>query len=655
MIFKKMEINNFRQFRGEHRIAFSTDKEKNVTVILGDNGAGKTTLLQAFNWCLYGQLKLENPDELLNKNVLKNMNIGEENIVEVLVEFEHNGKLYSCRNRKKYIKTSENSVRNVDSNQIYTITDETGETKRTNENAIREIFPSDLSIYFLFDGERMQDLGDNQKIGRKDLSNAVTNLLGLDVLKITKEHLKKVKKEFETEFVSDNSDELDRINEELKETDIKIEEEKEKKEKLEEDIIELEKKASKLNEILVSFAVLKELQNKRVELNNQKTIIQRDIDSKKKSIFQISGGALANYLINNAIIGLQNKIANTELSDKSIEGIEGLAITSILERGYCICGCNINENEQARNTLLDLKEYLPPESYSILLKTLEADMNNTLENNSMFKSNFNKAYEEYSKLLNQRDLIENRIAENERAIDDVGDRDLEQYNEQYKMVRQEIARKNQEIGSCGNQIDIYKNYLKKLEDERSKLTVSNNINDEVQKKVDVCEILIEEIGKRLDEKEKNVRELLEKNTSSLLSEMLNTTKFMEIMDDYNFVVYDEYKTKTLSEGEKIVVSFAFVGSIISVAKQMIDKENSNNEDKKFTLVMDAPFAKLDIEHKRNVTKRIPNLTDQIILFSADSQWNGTVEDTLIGKVGKMYNLAKDRSGITNIELIKEEV
>lgn len=30
----------------------------------------------------------------------------------------------------------------------------------------------------------MQDLADNQRIGRKDLSNAVKNLMGLDVLEM---------------------------------------------------------------------------------------------------------------------------------------------------------------------------------------------------------------------------------------------------------------------------------------------------------------------------------------------------------------------------------------------------------------------------------------------------------------------------------------
>ena len=89
MLFKKIKITNFRQFKGTTEIIFSTNKDKNVTVILGDNGAGKTTFLQAFNWCLYGQAKLENSTELINKDILKKVDVGEKAVCEVIIELEH--------------------------------------------------------------------------------------------------------------------------------------------------------------------------------------------------------------------------------------------------------------------------------------------------------------------------------------------------------------------------------------------------------------------------------------------------------------------------------------------------------------------------------------------------------------------------------------
>ena len=75
MIIKSLKLNNFRQYKGIQKIIFSTDKEKNVTVIKGENGSGKTTLLEAFTWCFYGKLTLPNSDRILTADISNSMEI----------------------------------------------------------------------------------------------------------------------------------------------------------------------------------------------------------------------------------------------------------------------------------------------------------------------------------------------------------------------------------------------------------------------------------------------------------------------------------------------------------------------------------------------------------------------------------------------------
>ena len=92
MLLKSLYIKNFRQFKGETTIEFAYDKEKNVTIILGDNTYGKTTLLQAFNWCLYDFVifdKDSNPDMLLNLELASQMQYGSREIVEVKIILIH--------------------------------------------------------------------------------------------------------------------------------------------------------------------------------------------------------------------------------------------------------------------------------------------------------------------------------------------------------------------------------------------------------------------------------------------------------------------------------------------------------------------------------------------------------------------------------------
>ena len=66
MLIKKLELENFRQYIGNQTIEFSTEREKNVTVLIGVNTSGKTTLVRAFEWVLYGTNEFDDKN-LLNK------------------------------------------------------------------------------------------------------------------------------------------------------------------------------------------------------------------------------------------------------------------------------------------------------------------------------------------------------------------------------------------------------------------------------------------------------------------------------------------------------------------------------------------------------------------------------------------------------------
>ena len=49
----RAHIENFRCLR-DISLEFSTDRNRNVTLIQADNGNGKTTLCTALEWALYG-------------------------------------------------------------------------------------------------------------------------------------------------------------------------------------------------------------------------------------------------------------------------------------------------------------------------------------------------------------------------------------------------------------------------------------------------------------------------------------------------------------------------------------------------------------------------------------------------------------------------
>ena len=92
---------NFRQYIGKQTIDFSTDSDKNVTVLIGVNTSGKTTIIRAFEWCLYGKNGFDDP-VLLNSDVRKNMHEGDKQKVEVAVTFIHDKTEYTVTRTHEY-------------------------------------------------------------------------------------------------------------------------------------------------------------------------------------------------------------------------------------------------------------------------------------------------------------------------------------------------------------------------------------------------------------------------------------------------------------------------------------------------------------------------------------------------------------------------
>lgn len=96
MKIRRLELENFRQFYGRQELTFSTDPQKNVTLIYGSNGAGKTTLLNAFTWGLYGDTTpgLAESDWLISNLAWSEATQGEQVSARVRIEFEDQDRIY---------------------------------------------------------------------------------------------------------------------------------------------------------------------------------------------------------------------------------------------------------------------------------------------------------------------------------------------------------------------------------------------------------------------------------------------------------------------------------------------------------------------------------------------------------------------------------
>lgn len=183
MLLQSIELQNFRQFINE-KIDFSTDPERNVTLIIGENGTGKTTFAQAFFWCLYGETDFTNKT-MLNRVLAEQMTPDQKVTVKVVLKLTHGSAAYEIVRTQEYKKSYSNKVTGANTVLNIAVKSADGNTRYLKqlecEAEIKKILPKELSNYFFFDGERIEKMSKEVASGRKSsgFSNAVVGLTGL--------------------------------------------------------------------------------------------------------------------------------------------------------------------------------------------------------------------------------------------------------------------------------------------------------------------------------------------------------------------------------------------------------------------------------------------------------------------------------------------
>ena len=194
MLIRSIKLENFRQFRNESLNFGHCDDGRNVTIIIGQNGTGKSTFLQAFSWCMYGETDFKDKS-ILNKQVFKEMRLGEDRNVRVTLCLMHGAVEYTLVREQSCLKDMSGRLREDNARLSIAKKDESGITSYAKnyelEAWVNSILPKALSHYFFFDGERIEKLGKDIASGKKarDFADAVKGLLGLNPVLSALSHL----------------------------------------------------------------------------------------------------------------------------------------------------------------------------------------------------------------------------------------------------------------------------------------------------------------------------------------------------------------------------------------------------------------------------------------------------------------------------------
>lgn len=642
MLIKKLILNNFRQYIGNQEIVFSTDPEKNVTVLIGVNTSGKTTLIRAFEWILYNKNEFDDK-VLLNKEVADGMQVGETQGVTGTLVLEHNGKEYEITRKQIYTCTG-SSIRSSVSNANIMYLQADGQTKTQIgsdfDSNIERILPRALSSYFFFGGERVGSIS-----SREDIESSVKGLMGLDVLYNAMAHLRTVinKLKKSMDFSGDQN---------AKNIQLKLDGATQKKQECEDELGTITEQLEYYQGEKEKYAALLRAneetaaaQHRREQLESVILGLNTRIEKDKKELVSVfSRNSFAFFsmpLLKNVVAMLNNASDETE----SVPEMTAASIDYILKRKTCICGTCISEGSAAERNLLAEKAKQPPESIGSLVRRYrEQAMDYISSSDNYYESIESK----FSTLRSDQRELGFRI--DERTALDVSLKDAkdvsileQQYQNAEKRVKEYERQKSttlEAIGSCKKDIS---NYEKALESYGK----ANLKNAKISTNIDYAQAVFDWVSDAYKSREGSVRSKLEEKVNSNFALMYHGNRTITIDEKYR-VKYIDVTTEE-SDGLKAVKSFAFVSGLVDLAKEALSSEKSKEADigpQYYPLVMDAPFSNVDETHIKNISKILPASAEQVIIAVMQKDWEPAAE-IMTPVVGKSYRIEKDRDADGN--------
>ena len=624
MIFLELVLQNFGPYAGKQIINLNPqideDNTRPIILLGGMNGGGKTTLIDAIRLALYGQRAQCSTrgnlsySDFLTQCVNSKANPTEKTRIELVFEHIEEDKLIKYR----VVRTWEKNPKDGKDHLGILGDDETwpiDSLVNIWDEYIENILPLGISNLFLFDGEQVKELAE-QEIPPPIVVDAINGLLGLelaDKLAIDLEILVNRKKR---EF-ADTKDlaKLEEIETRLQEKQEEYKKNNLKLINLNIEVTELEKIHEEALDRFVNEGG--KIAAERSQLEQQREEKIKVANNLRESLREIAADVLPLALISPLLSQVQRQGEN-ELKTQQIQ----LAKDVLIAR-----------DERLLNWLKQLN--LETNKLTNIQSFLAEDINNLYSNNLSTENTWLNADEESLSLVDnityrlkisqntaQKQLDE--LTNNEEDILTL-DRQVQTAAapEEYTKLQKAVKQTQTEFNKMKSQSEIMNQKLIELDAETKKLKQELNEYTVENLKYQNSEHIINSAGK-VQQTLKIFRERLTlKKLNKLEEEVKNC--FLYLLHKSNLVHRIAIDSKTfglslydlngkpvpkhrLSAGEKQLLAIAFLWGLAKVS------------GRRLPIAIDTPLGRLDSSHRNNLVERyFPSASHQVILLSTDTE------------------------------------
>ncbi len=486
---------------------------------------------------------------------------------------------------------------------------------------------------------------------RKDLSSSVKDLVGISALYNAIDHLGD--KSHKRSVIGKLYGQMDEDGDERASNALKIiQNETDRIERLKEDITEcdsqieqsLAQKAS-LDEKLKGNETTKALQAKKVQFE---TAVSRDTAAVEKTKSLLRGDFSSkslNFFVGPLAERAETLLKNAKLDDKGIKDLTRPALEEILGRGVCVCGLKFDAHPDAIEHIKAEMRYCPPESIGNAVKNfrtdiaaLAGDRDEIFDGMNDRQANIITTTERIHEANEQVDILSRQIAE----LPNLGKYESAR-NDVKKQLKQLNARRDQLVG----QQHTAKDKLERATKSYQAFSVASGKNKEIIRYINYAELIAQWLKETYAEKETTIRETLQDRVNDIFQRMYHGKRRVVIDANYQVSLITDLngvsKETGESEGLNRVKNFAFIAGLVSMAKDKVVASSGDQEidlsSEPYPLVMDAPFSNTDETHIANISKELPEASEQVIMFVMNKDWL-YAKPVLEGRVGASYVLSK---------------
>ena len=654
MIIDFLILENFGAFKGVQKFDFSPIYEngikKPIILIGGMNGSGKTTLFEAIRLCLYGQsidgyrFSQKDYDEYINGYFHSMMDtpLQSENCsIELKFSYTQYSKTDSYIVKRSWIKKTDGISENLD-------------VKKNGENIgdielfqwqtfISELIPPGISQLFFFDGEKIQNLADDETT-IAHVQESFKGLLDLHIVErlrsdlgifIQKKTPGRISKALHADLES-----LKNTREELeKQVLSQIQQKAQLKTRYSQLLNEIERQELIIASEGGGFA------ERRDVLKSEKIHIEHEIESHRQKIRELCSYLFPFSLTPKYCKQLKENIEREEtfgqwqqskiFLDNELKEIEG-NLSSISQNLKEQCSPEVRKEIQfdiiqtIREKIAnknEFKDFTPIHQFSSKEShTIHQWIETSIQS---LPNEMRKWCSSLEELVQKRDSI---VLSLQRAPDDdILSPLIVSLNEMHS----ERGAIEQKLSVLEEQIRLTEYTLRDVDRKKTicleEISSYEGLSDQLQLANSV-QIVLEEYMRVL---QKNKSDELKSNFLKIFNYLLRKEEYVTDIDidleKFLITLYDRNGTpipkKKLSLGEKQIFAISMLWAL------------TNTSSRQLPFIIDTPLGRLDSDHRTNLIQEFfPKASDQMIIFSTDTEIDLPYFIELSPSIARSYHL-----------------